>query len=305
MLGSGPDGGDVLEMGPDKPRRAWAIGRPGRLALAGACALLVVGGVLIGLRLSSSGSANPALARLITEVTTVPVSAVGSGGAGSYAGALPSSSSPAGSASRSSLVFEGAPSPTGPNARPLLSGGKPEVLYVATEYCPYCAAQSWPLIVALSHFGRFSGLSTSRSPTFEDIPPVDGWTFYGSSYTSPYLAFAPVETHSNVLVSPSADPGDKTSYRSLQRLTAAEQAVFSEYDRGSDTPFLDFGGQATATGTDIIPATLTGLTWNQIAADLRRPASTAGAAILFSAAALTAELCQLTGNRPAAACPAS
>ena len=55
MLGSGPDDGDVLEMGPDKPRRAWAIGRRGRLALAGACALLAVGGTLVGLRLSSSG----------------------------------------------------------------------------------------------------------------------------------------------------------------------------------------------------------------------------------------------------------
>jgi hypothetical protein len=307
MLGSGPDGGDVLEMGPDKPRRGWAIGRRGRLALAGACALLVVGGVLIGLRLSSSGPANPALARLITEVTTVPASAVGSGsgGADSYAGSLPSSSSWVGSASSSIPAFAGSPSPTGANGRPLLSDGKPEVLYVATEFCPYCVAESWPLIVALSHFGQFSGLSTSRSPTFEGIPPVDGWTFYGSSYKSPYLAFAPVETHSNALVNPNADPADKTSYRTLQRLTTPEQAVFSQWDRAGETPFTDLGGQAIEIGSDIIPATLTGLTWNQIAADLRRPDSTAGAAILNSAAALTAELCQLTGNRPAAACSKS
>ena len=78
-----------------------------------------------------------------------------------------------------------------------------------------------------------------------------------------------------------------------------------QFDRGGETPFTDFGGRATALGSDIIPATLTGLTWSQIAADLRRPASTAGAAILFSAAVLTAELCQLTGNRPAAACSKS
>jgi hypothetical protein len=305
MLGSDPDDGDVLEMGPDKPRRAWAIGRRGRLALAGACALLAVGGTLVGLRLSSSGPADPALARLITEVTTVPVSAVGSGGAGLYSGELPSSSSSGNSASSSDLLFDGFPSPTGPNGRPLSSGGKPEVLYVATEFCPYCTAQSWALIVALSRFGEFSRLSTSRSPTFENIPPIDGWTFYGSSYKSPYLAFAPVETYSNVLVKRTADPDDPTSYRRLQRLTPAEQAVFHEFDGQGQTPFIDFGGTATALGTDIIPATLTGLTWSQIAADLRRPASTAGAAILFSATVLTAELCQLTGNRPAAACSKS
>ena len=177
MLGSGPDGGDVLEMGPDRPRRSWAIGRRGRLALAGVCALLVVGGALIGLRLSSSGPADPALARLITEVTTVPVSTVGSGGAGAYEGVLPSSGSSAGSASSSIPLTDGFPSPTGPGGRPLFSDGKPEVLYVATEFCPYCVANSWALIVALSRFGEFSGLSTSRSPTFENIPPIDGWTF--------------------------------------------------------------------------------------------------------------------------------
>jgi hypothetical protein len=302
MLGSGPDAGDVLEMGPAKPRRGWAVGRPERLALACVCALLAVGGTLVGLRLTSSGPADPALAGLITEVTTVPVSAVGSGGAGTYSGELLPSDSSANSASSSIPLFDGFPSPTGASGRPLSSGGKPEVLYVATEYCPFCTAQSWPLIVALSRFGEFSGLGTNRSPTFDKIPPIDGWTFYGSSYESPYLAFVPVETYSNVLVNRKADPADPTSYRRLQRLTTAEQALFHEFDRGGQTPFMDFGGKATALGTDIIPAPLAGLTWSQIAADLRRPTSTAGSAILFSAAVLTAELCRLTGNRPASAC---
>ena len=302
MLGSGPDDGDVLEMGPDRPRRGWAIGRRGRLVLAGACALLAVGGTLVGLRLSSSGPADPALAGLINEVTTVRVDELGSGGAGTYSGELLSPESSADSVSSSNLLFDGFPSPTGAKGRPLSSGGKPEVLYVANEYCPFCTAQSWPLIIALSRFGEFSGLGTSRSPTFDKIPPIDGWTFYGSSYKSPYLAFAPVETYSNVLVSPKADPGDPTSYRRLQRLTPAEQAVVHEFDGQGQTPFIDFGGTATALGSDIIPATLAGLTWSQIAADLRRPGSTAGAAILFSATVLTAELCQLTRDRPATAC---
>ena len=302
MLGSGPDDGDVLEIGPDKPRRAWAIGRRGRLVLAGVCALLAVGGTLVGLRLSSSGPADPALAGLINEVTTVRVDELGSGGAGTYSGELLSPESSADSVSSSNLLFDGFPSPTGAKGRPLSSGGKPEVLYVANEYCPFCTAQSWPLIIALSRFGEFSGLGTSRSPTFDKIPPIDGWTFYGSSYKSPYLAFAPVETYSNVLVSPKADPGDPTSYRRLQRLTPAEQAVVHEFDGQGQTPFIDFGGTATALGSDIIPATLAGLTWSQIAADLRRPGSTAGAAILFSATVLTAELCRLTGDRPATAC---
>jgi hypothetical protein len=306
MLGSGPDDGDILAMGADKPRRTWAIGRRSRIVLAAACvcALLAAGGTVAGLRLGSRGPADPALAGLITEVTTVPMSALrsASGGQGSYAGSLGSESLSGNSASSSIMVFAGLSAPTVVYGSPLSSGGKPEVLYVGTEFCPYCVAESWSLIVALSRFGQFSGLRTSRSPSFEDIHPIDGWTFSGSSYTSRYLAFAPVETYSNVLVKPTDDPASAKSYRPLQRLTPAEQAVMSQYDKARQTPFIDFGGTAIELGSGIEPTVLAGLTWSQIAADLRRPASTAGAALLFEASTLTSELCQLTDDRPAAAC---
>jgi Domain of unknown function (DUF929) len=313
MLGSGPDdAGDILEAGPQKPPRNWAIGPRGRRALATAAvfALVAAGGTVAGLRLFARGPADPALARLVTEVTTVPVNEAGSG-FHFYVGSLPvatSSGNSSSSAYSSSIAISlgaGEPSPAGPNALPLFSGGKPEVLFVGTEYCPYCIARSWPLIVALSRFGQFSGLSTIRSAHFDGIAPVDGWTFYGSTYTSPYLAFAPVETHSNVLVSPKADQGNPKSYRALQPLTPVEQAVVSQYDSARQTPFVDFGGTATALGSDVDPSSLAGLSWNQIAADLRRPDSTAGAAILFSADVLTSEFCQLTGGRPATVCPLS
>lgn len=306
MLGSGPDDGDVLEMGQDKPRRTWALGRRSRvvLAVAGVCALLAAGGTVAGLRLGSHGPADPALSTLITEVTTVPMNAVrsASGGEGSYSGSLPSASSSGNSASSSIMVFAGTSPAIAVNGRPLTSGGKPEVFYVASEFCPYCTGESWPLIVALSRFGQFSGLRTSRSPHFDDVPPIDGWTFYGSSYTSRYLAFAPVETYSNVLVKPTDDPGSAKSYRKLQPLTAAEQAVLSQFDNARQTPFIDFGGTAVELGSGVDPTVLAGLTWSQIAADLRRPASAAGAALLFTAGTLTSELCQLTDDRPAAVC---
>jgi hypothetical protein len=114
---------------------------------------------------------------------------------------------------------------------PLARGGKPGVLYVATEYCPYCAMENWPLIVALSRFGQFTGLTTSRSPEFEHIAPVDSWTFYGLHYASPYLSFVPVEQYSNVLVKATADPDARESYRKLQQLTPAQQALFARYDK--------------------------------------------------------------------------
>jgi Domain of unknown function (DUF929) len=297
MVGSGPDDGDILEMGSQRRRRQWVPARRSRLVLviAGACALLAVGGTLTALRLDARTPADPALARLISEVTTVPVNA---GEPGNLNADWSGNSS---SASITSLAFDFGPiSVSGP---PLTVGVKPEVLYVATEYCPYCVAQNWALIVALSRFGSFSGLSTSRSPYFEDVPPVDGWTFYGSSYTSRYLAFVPIETYSNLLVSRKADPGDPKSYRALQRLAPSEQAVLSRFDNGTQTPFLDFGGRVTLVGGEVVPNFLAGLSWTRIAAGLRHPATPAAATILTVANMLTSQLCKLTGDRPAAACP--
>jgi hypothetical protein len=181
--------------------------------------------------------------------------------------------------------------------------GKPEVLYVANGYCPYCVAENWALIVALSRFGQFSGLSTSSSPRFENIGAVDGWTFYGSSYASPYLAFVPVETRSSTLVTPKADPARATSYRVRQKLTPAQQATVGQFDETGQTPFLDFGGSATMVGSNVSPPALAGLSWSRIAGDLRQQKTPAGMAIIAGADVLTSEFCQLTGDRPAAACP--
>ncbi len=170
-------------------------------------------------------------------------------------------------------------------------------------YCPYCAAQNWALIVALSRFGSFSGLSTVRTHHYDNTPPIDGWMFYGSSFTSKYLTFVPVETDSNTLVSARANSADKKSYRPLQRLTSAQQAVFSKYDATRAVPFLDFANKAVVTGSDLDPSAIAGKTWSQIASTLRDPGNSTAEAILSAANLLTAQICYLTENRPAAACP--
>jgi Domain of unknown function (DUF929) len=273
-------------------RRRWLT------VIAAAGALLVIAATLVTFRLAAGSRTDPALAGLIREVTTVPVGRSMPGVPGL------SASAPSASAYSSMLVI-GASSLTAVSGRPLTGGGKPEVLYVATEYCPYCAMENWPLIVALSRFGHFTGLTTSRSPEFEHIAPVDSWTFYGSHYASRYLSFVPVERYSNVLVNAKANPDVPGSYRKLQQLTLAQQALFARYDKTRVTPFLDFGNYAAQTGSGPIPPQLmTGKSWQQLAAALRQPGTDLGSALLTEADSLTAELCRLTGDRPASACPA-
>ena len=53
--------------------------------------------------------------------------------------------------------------PTAVNGKVISVDGKPEVLYVGAEYCPFCAAERWPLMIALSRFGTFSGVGLTHS----------------------------------------------------------------------------------------------------------------------------------------------
>ena len=46
----------------------------------------------------------------------------------------------------------------------------PEILYMGAEYCPYCAAQRWSTIIALSRFGKFSGLGNMSSYSGRRLP---------------------------------------------------------------------------------------------------------------------------------------
>ncbi len=304
MLGSGPGDDDVVGMGSDQPPRTpLTIGRRTRFLLAavGACALLAVVAVFAVSRTDARTPGQQALQKLVREVTTVRVSTGGAASVTLSDGGLSSSASSITSVSAQSLAKDlSEPGPiSGP---PLTAGGKPEVLYVENGYCPYCVAETWPLIVALSRFGTFSGLSTSRSPRFEGIAPSDGWTFSGASYSSRYLSFVPVETHSTRLVTPTANPAHAASYRVLQKLTPAEQGILGTYDKLEQTPFFDFGGQTVMLGSTLSPSVLAGLNWNQIAADLRRPRTAAGQAIISGVGVLTAQFCQLTDDRPVAAC---
>ena len=73
-----------------------------------------------------------------------------------------------------------------PARPPLTSRGRAEVVYVGSEFCPYCAAVRWSLVVALSRFGTFSHLGQTRSSSSEAFPGLQSFSFDGASYQSRY-----------------------------------------------------------------------------------------------------------------------
>jgi len=149
--------------------------------------------------------------------------------------------------------------------------GKPEVLYIGAEYCPFCAAERWALVVALSHFGSFNGLRATHSSSIDEFPDTQTFSFYGSSYSSPDLDFVPVEIATNEVV------GD--SYGKLQRISPAEQALLTQYDQApyasqaGAIPFIDIANRYISVGAGYSSSLLAGLTLNEIASRLSNPSS--------------------------------
>jgi hypothetical protein len=166
------------------------------------------------------------------------------------------------------------------------------VTYIGAEYCPYCAAERWAIAVALSRFGSFQNLSGTHSSSTDVFPDTETLSFYGSTYSSPYLDFASVEEATNQAVG--------GTYRSLQSPTHAQGALMARDDPSGSIPFLDIGGRYVVIGASYSPQVLQGLSQQAIAAALSNPASQVAHAIDGTANAITAAICAVTGNQPSA-----
>jgi thiol-disulfide isomerase/thioredoxin len=226
---------------------------------------------------SSGGVHGTALpASVIKDITSVPaatLASIGSGGA--YSNSVSSVKAPA-----------------------LTSGGKPEILYMGAEYCPYCATERWAMVQALSRFGTFSGLHGIHSSSTDVYPSTPTLTFLGSHYTSKYLTFTPVETQG------------LTEGTNLQTPTSAQNKLFAKYDyppyvqssEDGAIPFLDLGGKYLIHGAQYNPQVLQGKTWAEVAAALSDKSSAIAQGADGAANILTAAICKVTNNQPASAC---
>ncbi len=182
----------------------------------------------------------------------------------------------------------------------LAKAGLPRIVYVGAEYCPYCAAERWAVVVALSRFGTFSHLGATHSSTSDVYPGTKTFSFYKSSYKSKYITFTPVETQSN--------QPQGNSYAPLQSLTSTESQLLNTYDTTPYTsvqggiPFLDIANQFLITGATYSPGVLSGKSMNEIATEITKPNSTISNNINASANLITAAVCSVTHNQPSSVC---
>lgn len=176
--------------------------------------------------------------------------------------------------------------------------GKPEVFYVGGEYCPFCATQRWGMIAALSRFGTLSQLT----PISSSESNISTFTFEGYKYSSPYIDFVARETAGQSQTTP------------LDTLTAQEQQIFNTYDTaqymGTNAqvgaiPFISVANQYVSQGSYDVPATLQGMSYQQIEQQLQEPTSDVAKGVVGTANYLTAAICKVTNNKPADVCTAN
>jgi hypothetical protein len=187
--------------------------------------------------------------------------------------------------------------PTAITAPPLTKDGKPLVVYIGAEFCPFCAAQRWPMVQALSRFGTFTGLTLTHSSPDDTFPNTPTFTFHGATFTSADLAFEGVETQT-------------VDRKPLDDLTADQEALISKYDappfvsaqsKGS-IPFIDFGGSYMVSGAMYSPQVLADMTPDEVAAALSDPSSPVTQGIVGAANVITATICILTDDQPSNVC---
>ena len=172
--------------------------------------------------------------------------------------------------------------------------GKPQIVYVGAEYCPYCAAQRWAMVSALSRFGAFSKIGLTHSSSSDVNPNTQTFTFRGSEYQSDYLSFSGTETESNQLVN--------GSYGKLDTPTADVQKLIDTYNTKGSIPFVYFGGKYVLSGATYSPDVLAGKTADQIATALSDTSSDISKGAIGSANVMTAAICAATDQKPANVC---
>lgn len=271
-------------------RRPARRGNPWTLpAVAAAVAVIVVVAIIRGLGTGGGAAAAnaPVPADVLQQLTQIPAATWDA--AGTQGAIMPT-------------FVGGAAAATG-SASATAAAGKPTVLYIGAEYCPFCAAERWSMVTALARFGTFQGLEYSHSASNDNYPNTPTFTFYGSTYASPYIDFQPVETLTNV-------PGGPNGYTNLQTPTAAQQALLQKYNaapyfstqQAGHIPFLLVGEKYAWVGSAFSPQTLDGSTQAKIAAGLAAGTSPVAQAILANANMIAASICAVDGAQPASVC---
>ncbi len=240
------------------------------LPIAAVTAVLAIVVALVTVKLTTApahlvASESPATAAIVRQVSTVPSAVL----AGVNPGEAITSLEPV------------------KTSGPLLTiDGKPAIVFVSEESCPFCAAERWSVAVALSHFGTLSHLGTTRSSATDVYPNTATLSFRAVRYQSTELTLRTTELADN-------------AGRPLQPQTVLDTRLIDAFDvppyvnsadQSGAVPFLDIANKYVLAGAQYNPQVLAGLSAAQIASQLSNPSSPVAQAIDGSAQVIVAAI---------------
>jgi thiol-disulfide isomerase/thioredoxin len=166
--------------------------------------------------------------------------------------------------------------------------GKSLVFFMGAGFCPFCAAERWAIVNALSNFGTWEGLVDDKSAGHDEkylnIPTV---SFARAKYTSDYVEFVGIET---------AD----RNFEPLQELGDKDYEILDTYNPDQIIPFLLIDGQFMQVGAGYSPQMLEGMDHAKVKGELANPNSQVGKAMRAEIDNITALICKSTGGKSAA-----
>jgi hypothetical protein len=255
------------------PRQRAEARRRLLLALGAVAAVVAAVATLVTVKLTAApahlvASESVAPAAVVRQVTAVPAGLLAQASPGQVATSL-----------------QKAPA----SAPPLRIDGKPAIVFVSEESCPFCAAERWSVAVALSHFGTWSHLGSTTSSATDVYPDTATLSFRAAVYQSTELTLRTTELADN-------------AGRPLQTETPLDTRLISSFDvppyvnsadQSGAVPFLDIANRYILAGAQYNPQVLADLTAAQIAGQLSNPSSPVAQAIDGSAQVIIAAIDQV------------
>ncbi len=166
--------------------------------------------------------------------------------------------------------------------------GKSLVFFMGAGFCPFCAAERWAIVNALSYFGKWDGLVETASADHDEkylkIPTV---SFAHAKYESDYIEFVGRET---------AD----RNFEPLQELREKDFEILDTYNPDQIIPFLLLDGQFMQVGAGYSPQILEGMNHAKVKAELANPASPVGKAMKTEVDNIAALICKSIGCKAGA-----
>ncbi|HZC88956.1 MAG TPA: DUF929 family protein [Nitrososphaera sp.] len=172
------------------------------------------------------------------------------------------------------------------NDQPLkIPGGKSLVYFMGAGFCPYCAAERWAIVDALSNFGKWEGIiettSASHDEKYLNIPTLN---FARAKYMSNYVEFIGRET------------ADRNS-EPLQELDEKDYEILDTFNPDQIIPFLLINGEFMQVGSGYSPQILEGMDNEKVKVELENPMSGVGKAIRTEIDYITALVCKSIGGK--------